>query len=252
MPKAAFKAVVLDLYDTLVKWDPNRLPKMKWRGRSFPSTMPLLKQRLSRALDGAAAFDDWLGHYFAVIEEIAAERKRNGTEVTCAERFERALSRVQLGAGERVKILAQELARIHMENVRRVTFAPPERVEAVRKIAPHFRLGLLSNFDDSRTGREVLNDTGVGGSFEAVIISADTGLRKPNPAIFLQMLGLLRLGAADVLFVGDTAREDVLGAQRAGIPVAWLSENKGPFPPEIEKPQYTISNLTELPALLGI
>jgi len=252
MPKAAFKAVVLDLYDTLVKWDPSRLPRMEWRGRSFSSTIPLLKRRLSRALDGPASLDDWVGHYFAVTEEIGAERNRHGIEVTCAERFERALSRVQLRAGERVDSLAQELVRIHMQNVRRVTFAPPERAEAVRRIARHFRLGLLSNFDDSRTAREVLNDTGVAGSFEAVIISADTGLRKPNPAIFLQMLGLLRLGPADVLFVGDTAREDVLGAQRAGIPVVWLSENKGPFPSDIGKPQYMISNLTELPALLGI
>jgi FMN phosphatase YigB (HAD superfamily) len=252
MAKAAFRAVVLDLYDTLVKWDPKRLPKMDWRGRSFPSTIPLLIPRISQALDGATSLDDWLAHYFAVIEEIVAQRNRDGVEVTCNERFERTLSQVQLREGEQVEALAEELARIHMGNVRRVTFAPPERVAAVRKIAAHYRLGLLSNFDDSRAGREVLSDTGIADSFEAVIISADTGLRKPNPAIFAQMLDKLQLEPADVLFVGDTAREDVLGAHRAGIPVVWLSENKGPFPPEIETPQYTIANLTELPKLLGI
>src|SRR5271165_1370071 len=131
MSKAAFRAVVLDLYDTLVKWEANRLPKMQCRGRSFPSTIPLLMPRLSQALDGATSLDDWLGHYFAVIEEIVAQRNRYGVEVTCHERFARTLLQVQLREGEQVEALAEELARINMGNVRRVTFAPPERVEAV-------------------------------------------------------------------------------------------------------------------------
>ena len=42
------------------------------------------------------------------------------------------------------------------------------------------------------------------------------------------------------------------GARGAGIPVVWLSENKGEFPPDVAAPDYTIRNLTELPALLGL
>ena len=48
------------------------------------------------------------------------------------------------------------------------------------------------------------------------------------------------------------SHEDVAGARGAGIPVVWLSENKGEFPPDVAAPDYTIRNLTELPALLGL
>ena len=78
-------------------------------------------------------------------------------------------------------------------------------------------MGLLSNFDDAQCGREVFGDTGVAHLFEAVIISAEVGLRKPNPRIYRQMLEMLRLDAAEVLFVGDTPREDVAGPQEVGM-----------------------------------
>ena len=40
MAKHRFKAVVLDLFDTLVKWEPNRLPLMELRGQQVRTTMP--------------------------------------------------------------------------------------------------------------------------------------------------------------------------------------------------------------------
>src|SRR6185437_14908033 len=108
-------------------------------------------------------------------------------------------------------LLAFHVTRVHMDGVRKVTFAPPERSEAVRRVARHFRLGLLSNFDDAQCGREVLLDTGVAELFEAVIISAEAGLRKPNPLIYQRILTMLQVDPRAVLFVGDTPREDVLG-----------------------------------------
>ena len=109
--------------------------------------------------------------------------------------------------------LADDLTRVHMNGVRAGHLgASRTRLDAVRRLAQHYRLGLLSNFDDAQCGREVLLDTGVADLFEAVIISAEVGLRKPNPRIYRQMLEMLKLDAAEVLFVGDTPREDVARA----------------------------------------
>ena len=250
MAERRFKAVVFDLFDTLVRWDPARLPTIEWRGRSLRTTTPWLLPKLRQALEEKFDLDAYLEAYHASVEEIIAERERDGIEITCHERFVRTLKRLGLPAGEPLDALAHDLTRLHMAGARTVTSAPPEWTEVVRRIAPSYRLGLLSNFDDSQTGHEVLADTGVSDLFEAVIISADLGLRKPNPMIFRRMLEILALEPQSVLFVGDTPREDVMGARNVGIPTAWLSRGKGPFPEDLPAPDFVFDDITGLPALL--
>jgi putative hydrolase of the HAD superfamily len=111
---------------------------------------------------------------------------------------------------------------------------------------------LLSNFDDARCGREVLEDTGVASLFEAVIISAEVRLRKPDPRIFRRMLEMLRLDAGEVLFVGDTPRDDVWGAFQVGMHTAWISKGASELPEGIPSPDLVIKDLAELPRALGI
>ena len=83
------------------------------------------------------------------------------------------------------------------------------------------------------------------------MISAEFRLRKPHTDLFTRVLDALRLEPRQVLFVGDTAREDVVGAKRAGIPVAWINKHQQPFPEEIASPEITINDLADLPDLLG-
>src|SRR5579859_7931716 len=252
MAKADFKAVVFDLFDTIVKWEPDRLPLMEVNGRQIHTTIPWVFPVLDRRLGARFDRDRFVEVYHGVIDEIMAERELHGIEITCAERFVRTLARLapELDAEARLTF-AEELTRVHMDEVRRVTWAPAPRVAAVERIALHYRVGLLSNFDDTRCGREVLDDTGVAGLFEAVIISAEVGLRKPNPQIYHRMLEMLRLDAPDVLFVGDTPREDVDGPQRVGMHTAWISRGATAVPDGIPQPNYIINDLAELPAILG-
>jgi FMN phosphatase YigB (HAD superfamily) len=246
------RAVVLDLFDTLVKWEPERLPLFTWRDRTSHSTIPWVLPALRDAMGDRFELEEFLTVYHAVVDEIGAERERDGIEITCGERFERTLERLGYPEPGARRDFARHLTRVHMSGVRRVTFAPPERSQAVRRLAPHFRLGLLSNFDDAETGREVLLDTGVADLFEAVIISAEVGLRKPNPRIYGRMLEMLALEPKEVLFVGDTPREDVLGPRRAAMRVAWINKRGEPLPEGIPEPDLIMRDLAELPALLGV
>ncbi|HUE39706.1 MAG TPA: HAD family hydrolase [Candidatus Binatia bacterium] len=249
MNDRGFRAIVLDLFDTLVKWSPQRLPEMEIRGRRVHSTLPLLAPTVERGLGSGFDLSQFIESYSAVLNEIERERLARAVEVTCHERFRRTLER--LGAAS-IDGLAEELTRVHMAAVRGVTAAPEEYAAVVRRLARCYRMGLLSNFDDARTGHEILADTGVSELFEVVVISAEVDVRKPNPVIFRHLLDRLRLAPDEVLFVGDTAHEDVAGARGAGIPVVWLSDNKGGFPPDVAAPDFTIRNLTELPGLLGV
>jgi HAD superfamily hydrolase (TIGR01549 family) len=246
------KAVVFDLFDTLVKWEPDRLPLLHWREHSTHSTLPWILPSLEEQMGSRFDLETFLTVYHDVIDEINAEREREGIEITCQERFERTFARLgYTDPGER-SFIAFHLTRVHMDGVRKVTFAPPERADAVRRLAPHFRLGLLSNFDDAQCGREVLLDTGVADLFEAVVISAEVALRKPNPLIYQRILTMMQVEPGAVLFVGDTPREDVLGPRQAAMRVAWVNKRGVALPDGIPQPDLMVADIAELPALLGV
>jgi FMN phosphatase YigB (HAD superfamily) len=245
------EVVVLDLFDTIVKWDPERLPRMQWNDREIHSTVPWFISHLKDALDDRFDHQRALATYFEVLHELNEIRERDAVEISCLERFIRVLARLNYGSDEEILRLAGELTRIHMAGVRRVTWAPPERVAALHEIAPHYRMAVLSNFDDSETGYQIVEDTGAAHLFEAVIISADLGLRKPHPDIFKRMMEMMKVeDPRTILFVGDTPRFDITGPHRAGMRTVWLSEGKEPLTPEIPTPDFVIGNLSELPALL--
>ena len=56
---------------------------------------------------------------------------------------------------------------------------------------------------------------GIEGRVDAVVLSCEVGVRKPDPRFYAAVAEALGTGPADVLFVGDSMRDDVLG------PAAW-------------------------------
>lgn len=248
----SYKAVVIDLFDTLVSWNPAGLPLVEWRGRPIRSTMPLLFPTLEDALGARFDRDRFMAVHESVYREIFAQRlKHDAVETTCFQRFALTLEMLGLEDGE-VAPLAEKLRQIHMARVREVTAAPAARIDAMKKIAAHMRVGLISNFDDSETGHLIMHDTGIRDLFEAIIISADTGWRKPNPLIFRSILDKMSLEPADILFVGDTPHDDVLGSKRVGMHSAWIQSRGRELPADVPAPDITISDLSELPATLGL
>ena len=252
MAEHRYKAVVIDLFDTLVTWNPDGLPLMQFRGREIRSTTPLLYQTLETALGKRFDREKFSEAHASVYSEIFnARAQHDAVEITCLERFARTLKMLEVDEGI-AGPLAEDLRRIHMARVREVTKAPPARIDAMKKIARHHRVGLISNFDDSETGHLIMHDTGIRDLFDPVIISADTGYRKPNPLIFKIILDAMKLEPADVLFVGDTPLDDVLGSKGVGMHSAWIRMRGREMPAGIPAPDIIIADLAELPAALGI
>lgn len=83
------------------------------------------------------------------------------------------------------------------------------------------RLVVVSNWDVSL--HDVLRALGLEPLLDAIITSAEAGVRKPGAAIFEQALALAGGGAASAIdpasaiHVGDSLEEDVVGARAAGI-----------------------------------
>ncbi len=246
-----YKAVVLDLFDTIVTWNPEGLPLVKWRDRELRNTVPLMYEVLDAAFGRPIDRDAFLDAHADVYREIWTQRSKDDPrETTCLERMTRTVIRAGFDQ-EVVAELAETLRQIHMARVRAVTSAPAHRVEAIRRIATKYRLGLLSNFDDGETGHLIVADTGVRDLFEVIAISADAGIRKPHPQIFLEVLEAMNLKPNEALYVGDTLLDDVMGSKRAGMHSAWINKRGEPVPEGHPMPDMIIGDLAELPARLG-
>lgn len=91
----------------------------------------------------------------------------------------------------------------------------PEMVDLAQALSGRYRLALLSNASPSLR-RQLVRWPHVLGLFEVVIISAEVGLRKPDPRIYQLALQRLQLAPEEVVFVDDKAR-NVEGARAVGM-----------------------------------
>ena len=116
----------------------------------------------------------------------------------------------------------------------------------------HYKIGLLTNSFLPMWMRDVeLEAFGILDYFDARLTAADVGYIKPHPAIFKEMLSLLETKPEEAVFVGDRPKNDIAGANEAGMISILIS------PPHVNHehgnvtPDYAVDNLSELLALLS-
>jgi HAD superfamily hydrolase (TIGR01549 family) len=112
----------------------------------------------------------------------------------------------------------------------------PELLDELR--AAGDRVGVVTNGTEAQQ-RGKLALTGLAGKVDAVVVSDEVGIAKPDPRIFdlaLEALGASGAPRSEVWMVGDAAHADVVGAQAAGIRTAWLAHGQewdGDTPPDV-------------------
>src|SRR6185295_4412912 len=84
---------------------------------------------------------------------------------------------------------------------------------------------VVSNWD-SRLPR-LLRAMGIADRFRFVLTSAEAGVSKPSPEIFMQALERIGVPTQEVLHVGDSLEDDVLAARRAGLRSVHLVRSGG-------------------------
>jgi putative hydrolase of the HAD superfamily len=95
----------------------------------------------------------------------------------------------------------------------------PDTLPVLRALREQgYRLGLVTNAYFPIWMREVeLEAFGIDEFFDAAITSGDTGWLKPHPAIFWRIMGLLQTTPDRCVFVGDSPRHDIQGANETGL-----------------------------------
>lgn len=82
-------------------------------------------------------------------------------------------------------------------------------------------LAVVSNSDGPHQ-RAKLAAAGLGEAFDAVVVSGEVGVAKPDPGIFLRACAELGVVPAEAVHVGDKLDTDARGARDAGLHGVWL------------------------------
>jgi len=102
----------------------------------------------------------------------------------------------------------------------------------VRSLTGRCRLGLLTN-GPSDIQRLKLAATGLADCFDAVVVSGEMGIGKPDPAVFGEVLGRLGAEPGAAVMVGDSWERDIEGAVEVGMSAVWIARGRalpGPLP----------------------
>jgi putative hydrolase of the HAD superfamily len=90
------------------------------------------------------------------------------------------------------------------------------------------RLAVVSNWDVSL--HDVLERTALRPLVDTVVISAELGAAKPDPAIFREALERLGARPSEAMHVGDSVEHDVAGARAAGLEAVLVARNGAEAP----------------------
>jgi HAD superfamily hydrolase (TIGR01549 family) len=117
-----------------------------------------------------------------------------------------------------------------------------------------YHLGMISNAGDENNVLRLITKANLENFFHPILISAAEGIRKPDVRLFNKVLEMWDLTGGQVVMVGDTLEEDIMGAQSAGIHQIWMKENVDTLDnqnlAEKLKPEVIASTLTDIPNLI--
>jgi HAD superfamily hydrolase (TIGR01549 family) len=133
---------------------------------------------------------------------------------------------------------------------------PPESLHpdvrpTLQSLHGTYRIGVLAN--QQEWIRETLKRDALTPFFDVWAISAELGVEKPDPRIFLTAVATVGVPAGRCVMVGDRLDNDMIPARAQGMKGVWLLRGEAPDQPTPEQltgVDEAIRSLQELPAAL--
>lgn len=186
------RAVLFDLYDTLAYVD-----------------APVVVAGRRRLAELAAVAPE----AFEPLWRETRDLRMLGRLATLEEQFRYFLERLGLAAPAE---LLDRLAAVETETWRQAVHLYPGVAETLAELRRRgYRLGLLSNC--SAQAGAVVRQLGLDRLLDALTLSCEVGLMKPDPAIYRHALGQLGAAPAEAVFVADGAFNELDAARSLGL-----------------------------------
>ncbi|HET7618226.1 MAG TPA: HAD-IA family hydrolase [Vicinamibacterales bacterium] len=177
-------------------------------------------------------FDAFAAHHAHFLEELHLEvlAGRLGLDEARQERFRRVFGALGVPLTDDEAGRAAAEYRLGYLDARRPV---PGAIALLRALHTRAPIGIVSNnLRDEQ--QEKLEVCGLQPFVTALVVSGDTGVSKPDPAIFRIALARMGVSAGDAVMIGDAWDADIEGAARAGIRAIWFNPNRRPRPDERE------------------
>ncbi|MDX1672111.1 MAG: HAD family hydrolase [Balneolaceae bacterium] len=174
-------------------------------------------------LEGIAA--DRLARTYQQINKELWERYGPGEisrEQLQRSRFEDTLEALNLDGSR-----WEEVAGHYMQRYRNHWKWRPDAEKTLKKVGNAYPVGILTNgfldIQKDKIERFSLEDYA-----RHIVISEEVGYLKPRPEIFAHATRLTGLEPAQILYIGDSYRSDILGGSGFGWKTAWYTPRKRP------------------------
>ena len=165
---------------------------------------------------------EFLEAYTSAHEKYRVVRYEQFREVTNSVWVCEALNSLGCGVDEedsRVEAALNVFFQRYVESLSLRPFAE----KLLKRMKEHCKLGLVSNFTYAPVVYTSLRNLGIDRFFEAVVVSHESGWRKPHIRIFHDVLGRLGVKAEQAVFIGDNPLEDIKGAKEAGLRTVFVA-----------------------------
>lgn len=208
------------------------------------------------SLEPYAFLSQWLSYHGVVTDPLTLRHRyldlcseeitRSGTPFPDFD-IGRVFSRILLDARRSdldLDAKSKELALLFRLSTTKSISVYPGVFELLTALKGKVRLGIVSNAQSLFTIPE-LTKFDLVHFFDAIVLSSDLGVRKPDPKTFRSLLDAIAVPPEEAVFVGDSLFDDVYGAGQVGMKTVWISrESKGavqtaPVPAE---PDYVVAD----------
>jgi len=118
---------------------------------------------------------------------------------------------------------ADTVTEIYVREYPRLYLPVNGAIPLVKELSMRLPVALITNgFPDVQYTK--LETIGLKVVFTHIVLSEEIGIRKPDPRIFHHTANLLQIQPFECLYVGDSYRNDVVGAKSAGMQACWFNQ----------------------------
>ncbi len=232
------KAILLDCWGTIL-----HAPSLMTRDSAIEAF-----HRTLRELGYEADFKNFREAYLREAERQHREADSDYRELDYVERLRRVLEAI--GLEEDAKRLAEEIWRRYLDEWPRQSRLDPEAPRLLRRLREAYKLALVTNFPDLPTAHRVFDTLNLWEYFDAILVSAEVGYRKPSPIIFQKALEMLGVKPQEAVMVGDTLEADVEGARKLGVKTILIDPERARKGESLKGVDAIIGSLRELEGVL--
>lgn len=242
MAERRFKAITLDLWDTLVQEVPRKNP-----------TLAKIRVEEMRCMLGSFGFDyraETMERAYKLSGEYCDEVWGRNKDLTTDEHLLFMLRSIDPPLVLRLREEQyMAIRRIYSEALLRY---PPVLMEGAPQILERaadrgYGIGLISNTGRTPGSvlRTILEDLGIGDYFDAMTFSDEELVRKPESGIFMSALRGLGASPEEAVHIGNDPKDDFDGARQAGMNAILLDRSGAR-----ERNAETVHSLAELADLI--